>query len=98
MKSLNKDYLGGILIILFGLVSQIEGSSYGIGTLDNTGAGLYPVIIGVLMTITGTVIVAQGLAQHNVATEEELRPEWRGWLCIAGGILAFVFLVIYTGL
>ena len=98
MKSLNKDYLGGILIILFGLVSQVVGSSYGIGTLANTGAGFYPVLIGVLMMITGAVIVAQGFGRHNMATNEELRPEWRGWLCIAGGILAFIFLITYAGL
>ena len=97
-RSLNKDYLGGILIILFGLVSQIGGSSYGIGTLGNIGAGFYPLIIGILMKITGAVIVAQGLGRQNIATDEELRPEWRGWLCIIGSILAFIFLVTYTGL
>nr|WP_279432689.1 tripartite tricarboxylate transporter TctB family protein [Paralcaligenes ureilyticus] len=84
--------------MLFGLVSAIDGSTYGIGTLGSTGAGFYPLIIGVLMTVTGAVIVVRGLGHHNMASDEELRPEWRGWLCIAGSILAFIFLVMYTGL
>jgi hypothetical protein len=98
MKTLNKDYLGGILIVLFGLVSAIEGSHYGLGKLANMGPGFYPVVIGGLMIIFGAIIVAQGLGRGNMASEEELRPEWRGWACICGSLVAFIVVVAYGGL
>jgi hypothetical protein len=33
-----------------------------------------------------------------MATKEELRPEWRGWACICGSLIAFILLVTYGGL
>jgi hypothetical protein len=52
---------------------------------------------GVLMVLCGIIIALEGLSGKHVSIGRG-RLEWRGWLCIAGGIVAFILLGKYTGL
>jgi hypothetical protein len=97
-RDINKDYYGGALMILLGLGAVLEGVSYDIGTLRHMGSGFFPSAVGVLLAITGVLIAIEGLGRKNVTARGEARPEWRGWLCILGGIVAFIVLGEYTGL
>ena len=97
-RDINKDYYGGALMILLGLGAVLEGVSYDIGTLRHMGSGFFPTAVGVLLVITGVLIAIEGLGRKNVTARGEARPEWRGWLCILGGIVAFIVLGEYTGL
>lgn len=94
---INKDYYGGALIILLGLGAIAEGTSYRLGTLRHMGPGFFPAAVGALLVFTGIIIAIEGLGGKNVG-EGGGRPEWRGWLCIIGGIVAFILLGKYTGL
>ncbi|HEU0231075.1 MAG TPA: tripartite tricarboxylate transporter TctB family protein [Burkholderiaceae bacterium] len=94
---INKDYYGGALMILLGLGAIAEGTSYRLGTLRHMGPGFFPAAVGALLALTGIIIAVEGLGGKNVS-EDGGRPEWRGWLCIIGGIVAFILLGKYTGL
>lgn len=97
-NGINKDYYGGVLIIVIGLGAVFVGMSYRIGTLSQMGPGFFPAGVGALMVLMGVLIAAQGLGRKNVAAESDPPPEWRGWLCIIGGVVAFILLGKYGGL
>ena len=104
LKSLNKDRLGGLLFITLGAIVLAMGASYSIGTLQHMGAGFVPVTIGVLMVLVGAAIAltatAPGVAAATPHAAEPVSTAlaWRGWLCIVGGVAAFVLLGDHGGL
>jgi hypothetical protein len=93
-----RDLYGGCIIALFGLVSVIEGHRLGAGTLRNMGPGYVPMAVGVILTGLGLLMAArqtEPAAGTDVIFEQ---PEWRGWMHIIAGVLAFIFLGQYAGL
>ncbi|CAM5197019.1 hypothetical protein CDEF62S_03021 [Castellaniella defragrans] len=97
LRKINKDYYGGALMIFIGLGTLSEGLSYQVGTLARIRSGFFPAIVGALFVIVGVLIAIGGLSRHT-GDEPDQRPEWRGWFCILGGIVAFIVLGTYTGL
>jgi hypothetical protein len=103
----NRDYYGGGLMLLFGLAAIWTGMSYRIGSLERMGPGFFPVALGVILALTGVAIMIGAAANAIAEGKEEdkeggkeanLRPEWRGWICISLSIVAFVILGKYGGL
>jgi len=105
MRELSKDRAAAVLLIAMGFGIVAFGLSYKIGSLNRMGAGFVPVVLGVLMMLTG---VAIGVTAAPAGREAMTNPlpgdgqhggvEWRGWLCILSGVLAFVLLGQYGGL
>lgn len=97
LRRLSKDRVSAALLILLGL-SIVAGSlTYRMGTLTRMGAGFIPAVLGTLLALVG---VAIGLtAEPGDFGDAKTAPtEWRGWLCILGGIFAFVGFGVYGGL
>lgn len=69
----------GVLFLLFGVGYLIKATSYPIGTLANAGPGLFPVMVGAVLVIGATGMVAKaGLARKlknpiGTLTESSLR-------------------------
>jgi len=97
LRRYNKDYYAGALMIVIGLTAAYGARRYPIGTLEHMGAGFFPTSVGVLLSFVG-VVIALGASPAVDDTHTEARPEWRGWTCIIGGIVAFVLLGVYGGL
>ncbi|WP_375463928.1 tripartite tricarboxylate transporter TctB family protein [uncultured Methylobacterium sp.] len=93
-------YAGG-LTALIGLGAIAESATYGLGTLAAIGPGAFPLAMGVILLACGLGI---GLSEeessdaHDHDRVDLTRPEWRGWGCIAGGMLAFLLLARTAGL
>ena len=107
MNKLTKDRLGGALLVATGAASVVAGTGYGLGTLREMGSGFYPAALGVLLALIGLVLLATAsrapdahLAAAPAETAHLSGPvvQWRGWLCILGGALAFVVLGQHGGL
>ncbi|MGE5336601.1 MAG: tripartite tricarboxylate transporter TctB family protein [Gemmatimonadota bacterium] len=101
LVALPKDYLGGALMVLLGVGAMVEGARYSIGSLNRMGPGFFPVALGALLTLIGIAIgMAAWLerAPAAAADREPLPPEWRGWACIVGSVIAFIVLGHYAGL
>ena len=110
VKSLNKDHFGGTLLVVLGVAITIGGFSYHRGTLNHMGAGFIPVALGVLMTLVGAAVFVTAITDTAPAAAGDGssaathgahgsgKPEWRGWLCILGGVIAFVVLGSHGGL
>jgi hypothetical protein len=96
----NKDYYGGGLMMLIGLGAAFQGKSYKIGSLIQMGSGFFPVALGLLLALVGAAIALSAKRPAAISQEPEkhLPPEWRGWICIALSIVAFVVLGQYGGL
>lgn len=99
----HKDFLGGMLMVVLGLAAAYEASHYNLGSLRRMGPGYFPMVLGILLAAVGVLIVASSrrktgtVAAMEIAAEN-LRPEWRGWICICAGIAAFCIFGIYGGL
>jgi hypothetical protein len=87
-----RDYYAGALMIVLGLITAHEGSTYPIGTLNQMGPGYFPIALGVLLIFLGGLIAATATAGAD--SEEAALPhaEWRGWACILGGPALFILL------
>ena len=106
--SLRKDHVGALLLIALGAAVLAMGLGYRMGSLSHMGAGFTPVVLGALLVLVGIAIGATtpiGTAASAPAAfdpadpaEPARRPEWRGWLCILGGVIAFVLLGEHGGL
>jgi hypothetical protein len=93
-----RDYYGGALIVLLGALVTYQASRYNIGTLSRMGPVLYPVMLGVALMITGASIAFTASADGENEKAAGRQPQWRGWLCITSGIVAFVIAGTYAGL
>ncbi len=97
LRSYNRDYYGGALMILIGVAAASGSLRYQIGTPSNMGPGFFPAAVGVLLAMVGLAIaLTAGLSPDEDGAR--ISPDWRGWGCIIGGILAFVVLGQYGGL
>ena len=94
----SRDYIGGMLMAAIGLAAAVQGSSYQLGTLERMGPGFFPTALGVILTAVGVAIAVSARFTRYEGELEVLPPEWRGWFCIIGALVAFVALGKYGGL
>ena len=94
----SRDYTGGMLMAAIGLAAAVQGSSYQLGTLERMGPGFFPTALGVILTAVGVAIAVSARFTRYDGDLEVLPPEWRGWVCIIGALVAFVVLGKYGGL
>jgi hypothetical protein len=98
-----KDYYGGALMVLIGLVAAYAGLGYKTGTPSHMGPGFFPVAIGVLLALTGILIAASARGDSSgpapsVGHGGGGLPDMRGCICIVLSVLAFLLLGVYGGL
>lgn len=93
----NKDYYGGALMMIIGLAAAARGINYKVGTLEQMGSGFMPVAEGVLLALVGGAIALQAARSPHVLKKGGT-AQWRGWLCIVSGLIAFVILGEHGGL
>ena len=93
-----RDYAGGMLMAAIGLAAAFQGSSYQLGTLERMGPGFFPTALGVILAAVGVAIAITARFTRYEGEIEVRAPEWRGWVCIIGALVAFVVLGKYGGL
>ncbi|WP_109476000.1 tripartite tricarboxylate transporter TctB family protein [Paraburkholderia sp. C35] len=98
LVSLNKDYYGGALMLLIGVGAAYRGRSYGVGTLSHMGSGFFPVTLGVVLALIGAAMLVGASRQRTAGHASARVADWRGWLCICAGTVAFIVLGRYGGL
>lgn len=98
MAGINKDYIGGALVILLGIGAIAIGRTYQIGKLSHMGPGFFPVTLGCILVLAGAAIAVTATLPHEPSEHETLPPEWRGWFCIIASLIAFVVIGQYGGL
>jgi hypothetical protein len=97
-KDLHKDFWGGSLMLVLGIVVAIQGSTYSIGTLSRMGPGYFPLALGVILALSGIAIAIKGYLETPAPEEKPLPPEWKAWFLICASVIAFVVLTEFLGL
>jgi hypothetical protein len=92
-----RDFLGGCLVGLFGVAGLVEGRRLGTGTLTEMGPGFVPMALGMLLLGLGLFMTASQLMPGAKLETRFPRPDWRGWACIIGAVVAFIVLGEYAG-
>jgi hypothetical protein len=93
-----RDYYAGALVALLGLIALIEERGYDLGSLRHMGPGYFPVILGSLLVVLGTLIAFAGGAMNPNEEGGRATIEWRGLLCIIAGPSLFIFLGAHVGM
>ena len=86
-----KDFYAGLAMILLGAVVTLNSTTYKLGTLMHMGPGMFPFILGILLTFIGILIFGTGVI--TPLADERILPEsmeWRGWACILAGPIMFI--------
>jgi len=110
MDKWTKDHAGGALMLVTGVAVVVAGLGYDVGALRDMGPGYFPVVLGVLLVAIGAALLVGARRASAGASGAPAQPpaelahlagpvlQWRGWLCIVGGVLAFVVLGEHGGL
>jgi hypothetical protein len=89
-----RDFYAGALITLVGSAVTLHSLTYALGTLAHMGPGMFPLMLGILLTIVGTLIVGVAALTPLGSNERILpeKPSWLAWGCILAGPILFVIL------
>ena len=97
---LKKDFYAGLFMVLLGAGVTLNSTTYRLGTLAHMGPGMFPFMLGILMTFIGVLIFIAGLVTP-LEDGERILPdsmEWRGWICILAGPLMFILFGEFFGM
>jgi uncharacterized membrane protein len=95
-----RDFYAGGLIVLLGSAVTLNSTIYSLGTLMHMGPGMFPFILGIVLTFLGILIVGTALATP-LGEDERILPknkEWRGWGCILAGPIMFIVFGEFLGM
>ena len=95
-----KDFYAGLVMTLLGAGVALNSTTYRLGTLTHMGPGMFPFILGILLTFVGILIFVSGLVTP-LEEGERILPEsmeWRGWACILAGPLMFILFGEFFGM
>ena len=97
---LKKDFYAGLFMVLLGGGVTLNSTTYKLGTFMHMGPGMFPFMLGILMTFVGVLIFIAGL-MTPLEEGERILPEtmeWRGWACILAGPLMFILFGMLFGM
>jgi len=87
------------LLCTLGLGVVLIGSGYSLGSLARIGPGFFPVALGALLLFLGLLcLFTGGMSPDEEDEDPDASPQWRGWGCIVGGVIAFITIGKYGGL
>ncbi|HEY1609912.1 MAG TPA: tripartite tricarboxylate transporter TctB family protein [Paraburkholderia sp.] len=99
-----REYVGGALMFALGAGAAALGTTYGVGTLEDMGPGFFPTAVGAILALAGMAIAFTGAGaaspSHSAPPDDDAGAvmQWRGWGCIALGIVLFVVFAAHLGL
>ncbi len=95
-----RDFYAGGLMTLLGAAVTLDSLTYTTGTLMHMGPGMFPFILGIVLTFIGILIFGSALATP-LGEDEHILPrnkEWRGWACILAGPFLFIICGEFFGM
>lgn len=103
-RNAGSDHIGAALMIAIGAFVIVTSVGYQVGSLTKMGAGFFPLVLGILLLLTGVAIgLTASPREEPRAGEGQIHHhggafEGRSWLCIVGGLVAFIVLAEYGGM
>ncbi len=72
-----KDFFSGLMFTGVGVAFAVGASTYNVGSGARMGPGYFPLLLGVLLAILGTIIMMRALAIETVDGEPIGKWAWR---------------------
>ncbi len=95
-----RDFYAGGLMTLLGAGVTLNSMTYTLGTLTHMGPGMFPLMLGITLTLVGVLILGAAVATP-LGEDESILPkdrEWYAWGCILAGPVLFIILGEFFGL
>lgn len=89
-----KDFISGLLFTAVGVAFAVGATSYTVGDAARMGPGYFPLMLGVLLAILGTVITIQSFASGLPGGDKVGSIAWRPLVFVLGANLAFGALLV----
>ncbi len=83
-----KDFLAGIMFIVFGVFFAIYGMQYEAGKAANMGAGYFPRVLSIILILIGVILSLSVLFGKTIG-EEVSKFDWQTIALIIGPVLLF---------
>lgn len=90
-----KDFWTGVIFLVTGMAAMLLARDYPIGTTTKMGPGYFPMVLGGLLALVGTMTLLRGLARTGAAPG---RLAWREILLVLAPTLLFGALLRGAGL
>ncbi len=94
-RLLSKDFLSGLMFILFGVAALYFGQKLAVGTPVRMGPGYVPRMLSYVLVALGLLICVLALVQGSEAVE---KPKWKPITLVTIGIVCFALLFERAGL
>jgi Tripartite tricarboxylate transporter TctB family len=95
-----RDFYAGGVTTLLGAGVTLNAASYDVGSMTHMGPGMFPLMLGIVLTFIGILIFGNALATP-LGEDEHVLPrqrEWRGWFCILAGPVLFIIFGEFFGM
>lgn len=84
-----RDFFSGVLFSAFGVAFAWGATTYNVGTGARMGPGYFPLIVGILIALMGSLIALQALTVETQDGEPIGRIAWRPLCFVIGANLLF---------
>lgn len=84
-----KDFIAGLLFMAVGVYFAWSASRYTVGSAANMGPGYFPLLLGAVLTVLGSVVVFKALVFETEDGGRIASLAWRPVLCVLLATLAF---------
>jgi hypothetical protein len=88
IKSL-RDFLSGLMFMVMGVVFAIGATNYTMGSSAEPGAGYFPLILSVLLTVLGAIVLFKSLTIETEGGDPIGTVAWRPLIAIVGAVALF---------
>lgn len=84
-----KDFFAGLMFLAIGLAFAIGANNYTVGTGAKMGPGYFPLMLGILMAVLGTIITFTALVVETEGGDPIGRWAWKPLGLVLGANLIF---------
>jgi drug/metabolite transporter (DMT)-like permease len=93
-----RDFFSGLMFVVVGVVFGVGATHYSMGSSARPGAGYFPLLLGVLLTVIGAIVLFKALTIETEAGDPVGTIAWRPLVVIVGAIVLFGFTIDRLGL
>jgi len=94
-RFVTKDFLSGLMFVVFGLAALYFGQHLAVGTPVRMGPGYVPRMLSLILLVLGVLVCIVALVSGSEPVE---RPKWKPITLITIGIVCFALLFERAGL
>lgn len=89
-----QDIIGGVALAALGVFAAVYAQRYEFGDVQRMGAGYFPVVLGIILTVLGILIALPAFFRRGDA----IRGEWKNLFFVIASVVVFALTLKLLGL